>query len=400
MKKVLIVIQDMASGGGQKSLLSFLKCMENSKMINLYQIDLIIAKPEGIFYSQIPASVHLLPTPKELLWLGTPLGNKMLIENFCIKGCIGKFKWIVENKIFQLNKELNEEQKLWHLWKNIIPQSENYYDIAISYMNGFPNYYVMDKVYAKKKVLWIHNEYQKLNYNIDFDRIYYKKCNRIVTISQQCKESFVYSFPEFKDKISILDNITIREDVINLGNDGIAGEFEKQNKLKLLSVGRLGEQKGFELAIKSAKILKERGLDFIWLILGEGPDRKKLQEQIDRGGLNENVKMIGIRSNPYVYIQECDIFVQTSRFEGKSIVLDEAKIFCKPIVVTNYPTVCDSIVDGHNGMIVEMDAYSIADGIQKLFENKMLMACLASELRTADGNENELKRYIEIMLDN
>ena len=195
-------------------------------------------------------------------------------------------------------------------------------------------------------------------------------------------------FPTLKNKISILENITIKKDILNLGNDGVAVAFEERNRVKLLSVGRLGAQKGFDLAIKSAKVLKDRGVDFIWIILGEGPDRKKLQEQIDADELNNNVKLIGIRSNPYVYIKKCDIFVQTSRFEGKSIVLDEAKIFCKPIVVTNYPTVGDSIVDGQN-----------ADGIQRLLENTILAESFVSELRKAEGNEKELNRYIGNMLD-
>ena len=68
MKRILIVIQDMESGGGQKSLLSFLKCLENSGKVEQYQIDLIVAKPTGIFYAQIPSSIHLCSTPKELMW--------------------------------------------------------------------------------------------------------------------------------------------------------------------------------------------------------------------------------------------------------------------------------------------------------------------------------------------
>ena len=399
MKRILIVIQDMESGGGQKSLLSFLKCLENSGKVEQYQIDLIVAKPTGIFYTQIPSSIHLCSTPKELMWLGSPLGDRVLKNSFSIKGLCGKAKWIIGKRIKLFSSDLNEEQKLWTCWKKLIPQNKNRYDIAISYMNGFPNYYVMDKVCAQKKVLWIHNEYQKLRYNVEFDRPYYESCDRIITISQKCLESFVEVFPTLKNKISILENITIKKDILNLGNDGVAVEFEEQNRVKLLSVGRLGAQKGFDLAIKSAKVLKDRGVDFIWIILGEGPDRKKLQEQIDADEINNNVKLIGIRSNPYVYIKKCDIFVQTSRFEGKSIVLDEAKIFCKPIVVTNYPTVGDSIVDGQNGLIVEMDECSIADGIQRLLENTILAESFVSELRKAEGNEKELNRYIGNMLD-
>lgn len=399
MKRVLIAIQDMDSGGGQKSLLSFLKCMDSSGKAEEYQIDLIVAKPTGIFYSQIPTSIHLLPTPRELLWLGTPLGDSALKGKFCLKGGLGKARWILGKRLKAFDTALNEEQRLWTCWKNLIPQNEGEYDIAISYMNGFPNYYVMDKVHAKNKVLWIHNEYQKLKYNIEFDRPYYEACDRIITISQKCLESFTDVFPALKEKIFILENITINEDIISMGNKGAAVEFNESNKLKLLSVGRLGEQKGFDIAIESAKILKKRGIGFIWLVLGEGPDREKLQAQIDRENLNQHIKMIGIRENPYVYIRECDIFVQTSRFEGKSIVLDEAKVFCKPIVVTNYPTVRDSITNGKNGLIVEMNARSIADGIQILFDHVETKEAFCDYLRKLNNsNEKELNRYIDVML--
>lgn len=152
MKRILIVIQDMESGGGQKSLLSFLKCLENSGKVEQYQIDLIVAKPTGIFYAQIPNSIHLCSTPKELMWLGSPLGDRVLKNSFSIKGFCGKAKWIIGKRIKLFSSDLNEEQKLWTCWKKLIPQNKNRYDIAISYMNGFPNYYVMDKVCAQKKV--------------------------------------------------------------------------------------------------------------------------------------------------------------------------------------------------------------------------------------------------------
>lgn len=398
MKKILIIIQDLESGGAQKSLLSFLKCLINTNNLFNYKIDLLVAKPEGIFYSKIPDEIRKLQTPKELVWIGVPLRSKILRKYSCLNGCIGKIKWIVGRRMCK-NTTLNDDQMLWKVWRSLISENKNKYDIAISYMNGFPNYYVMDKVHAKKKILWIHNEYQKLNYNIEFDRPYYEACDRIITISQKCLESFTDVFPEFKDKIFVLENITIAEDIINMGNMGVAAEFNETNKLKLLSVGRLAEQKGFDIAIESAKILKERGLDFIWLILGEGPDRERLQTQIDRNNLNEHIRMIGTRENPYVYIKECDIFVQTSRFEGKSIVLDEAKIFCKPIVVTNYPTVGDSIANEKNGLIVEMDAMSIVDGIEKLAYDDELKRRFMMSLSKEKTNEDSLKRYIELMLD-
>lgn len=399
MKNILIVIHDMESGGGQRSLLSFLKCLEKSgKLIN-YKIDLLIAKPTGIFFPQLPSGIRILPINKELLWLGTSLGDKILKDNFSIKGLFGKIKWKIRKKSRKFIADLNEEQQLWECWKKFIPLNQIQYDIAISYMNGFPNYYVIDKVIAKKKILWIHNEYQKLRYNSDYDRPYYEKCDRIITISQKCLESFVEVFPSFKNKIYILENITISDDILKLGNQNIKTEYENCHKLKVLSIGRLSEQKGFDLAINAAKILKKSGLDFLWLIIGEGPDREKLQLLITKNKLNDCVKLIGLRKNPYVYIKQCNLFVQSSRFEGKSIVLDEAKIFCKPIVVTNYDTVFDSIRNKENGLIVDMNSKAIASGIQLLINNKEIALDFTRKLKNTDtGYEKELNKYIQVMI--
>jgi glycosyltransferase involved in cell wall biosynthesis len=109
--------------------------------------------------------------------------------------------------------------------------------------------------------------------------------------------------------------------------------------------------------------------------------------------------MIGVRENPYIYIRACDVFVQTSRYEGKSIVLDEAKIFDKPIVVTNYPTVYDSIENDKNGIIVPMDGKQIADGIGRIWSDNALRYKLCDELKRSNiGNEKELEKYINVML--
>ena len=118
---------------------------------------------------------------------------------------------------------------------------------------------------------------------------------------------------------------------------------------------------------------------------------------IARYNLKDFVILPGIKENPYPYIAECDIFVQSSEYEGKSIVLDEAKILCKPIVVTNYKTVGNSIIDDVNGKIVDIDSQSIAAGIQELINNKETALRYTNELRNEkNGNEDELKKYIDL----
>ena len=108
--------------------------------------------------------------------------------------------------------------------------------------------------------------------------------------------------------------------------------------------------------------------------------------------------MLGEKSNPYPYIGQCDIYVQPSLFEGKSIAIDEAKCLCRPIVVTDFSTVHDQITDGVNGLICRMDKINMADKIEYLIENKRERTRLTENLsREKVGNEEEIFKLYELI---
>ena len=263
---------------------------------------------------QFPAFVHLLTPPPELLWLATPRGHELLKSHPSVKGRLGKALWMATNKRRIFHERLNEEQRIWLNWQRLVPQLRESYDVAISYMNGFPGYYVMRKVTAKRKVLWIHNEYEKLSYDPHFDRPFYEGCDRIITISPACLDSFVQVYPDMAGKISVLQNITLATDVLARGKLDEAPEFNESDRMRILSVGRLSAQKQFNLAIQAAAVLKDRGLRFRWVIVGDGEDGPALRQQLESLGLREQVLLVGARNNPYAYMARCDVFVQTSLF--------------------------------------------------------------------------------------
>ena len=107
-----------------------------------------------------------------------------------------------------------------------------------------------------------------------------------------------------------------------------------------------------------------------WHVYGEGIQRNTLEKMIEENKLKGIFLLEGMKVNPYPYMAKADIIVQPSRYEGKSIVLDEAKVLGKAIVVTNYPSVEDQITDGETGLIVECVPEKIADGIKSLVNNK------------------------------
>ncbi len=391
MKNVLIVIHSLGCGGAEKSLVSFLSFLPKDK----WNIDLLIADKHGVFMKDIPENINIIQS-YEFENFATPL--KLRRKAVCSVGDLFcQLKWQVVSRLSEKKKTMQRGEFRWEMWGKYLPKLKGEYDLAVSYMNGYPNYYVIDKVNAKKKILWVHNEFEKMGYNYNFERPFYEKADKIVTISPSCVDSILRVYPEFKDKTIVLENISSPTAINLMAREEIKDEYFNCNGLKLLSVGRLNKQKGFDYAINAAKILKDNSTEFLWYILGEGELRANLTKLIEENGLKDNVKLVGIKPNPYPYIKACDIFVQPSRFEGKSIVLDEAKILCKPCVVTNYVTAHNSVESGVNGLLVDIDEESIAEGIVKLSSDESLRESFVNYLsENPAGNEDEIEKYIAL----
>lgn len=387
-KKILFVITTLYNGGAEKSLISLLQNMD----LDRYEVDLLILKKIGIFMEDIPEKVRILDLSEEVAGL---YGNHVLPTKKryqCIR-LIGSLIAKCSTGSF-----LRQRQIRWkYFYQKNISELKKQYDIAIAYIEGEPLYFIVDKVKAKKKIAWIHNDYQKFECDRKFDLLYLKKVDHIVSVSELCVSILKKVFPEYAQKISYIPNLVSSNTIKEFSEKFYPKEFENHANI-LLSIGRLHPQKGFDMAIDAAKIMKDHGYSFIWFILGDGELQKDLEDRITKNDLKGTVVLLGIRQNPYPYIRYCDIFVQPSRFEGKSIVLDEAKILAKPILVTNYSTVGDQIIKDKEGIVVEMEAAEIAKGLEKLMDAKEQREKLTNYLSKFDyGNEKEIAKYYEIM---
>lgn len=389
---ILLHIGGLGAGGAEKSLVSFLDTLPKER----YNVDLMLLNNRGLFRNMIPGYINIIEPPFPYNCLGiSPTNWRFYIKH--------NPKYLIKKiySLFKLKKGyLPTGQILWPLWSDEIKTNVKEYDVAMSYIEGLPNYYIIDKVKAKRKILWIHNEYTKLGYNKEIDKDYFEKADAVVTISDICKNDLVNNFPELKEKFHILENITNPILIKKMAEEDITDPlFEnRQKQLTLLSIGRLYPQKNYQLAIDAAKIIKDKGIYFKWYIIGEGVLRESLEKQINNLSLQDNIILLGLRSNPYPYIKQCDIIVQSSLFEGKSIAIDEAKILCKPIVATNYPTVYDVITDKKNGLISEMAPVALAEKIITLYNDKDLSKSLSNNLKeeTID-NTAEIEKYIKLI---
>lgn len=371
--KLLIVINNLGCGGAQKSLVSFLNNLPEGQ----YDIDLMVLNRKDIFFDSIPGWVRCLVADDTIEEMYLSIKN-LFEERRPLRNILRCLSAKVQMRATR-RQGCDAVQKLWSVWKKYIPKLDRHYNLAISYVDGFSNYFVIDKVNADRKLLWIHNEYEKLNYSAAFDYGYFEAADGVVTISERCVASLNRVFPEFSAKTHLLYNLSSPRMIWNMAGTRKPAEYDGKENI-IISIGRLNEQKGFDLAVQAASIMKKRGVPFAWFIIGEGEQESSLRERVSKEQLEQQFFLIGVRKNPYPYLAFADIMIQPSRYEGKSIVLDEAKILQKPVIATDYTTVYDSLENGVNGEIIPFDAEKLAEAAERLLADKGLQRKYSSRL--------------------
>lgn len=386
MKNVLIVMPTLYNGGAERSLVNLLNELPKDK----YNIDILLFKRSGMFLKQVPKEFTVLETPKDLGRMYGPLKKTGVL-----------LPWRILGNVIAKAMTKNSRAMRGFRWKYFygptIKEFDKKYDVALAYISGEILYYVDEKVKADKKIVWIHNDYRQAMHPRKYDYKHLKNMDSIVSISDECVDIFKDEFPEFADKTYMIENITSSVALEKQAQDFYPTEFTEEY-FNILSIGRLHEQKGFDMAIKAAHIMKDQNLKFKWFVLGSGDLEAELKAQIKAEDVEDCFILAGTRENPYAYIKNCDLFVQPSRYEGKSVVIDETKILKKPIVVTNYPTVKDQIMDGKEGMIVDMTPEGIAQGILKMYNSNDLRQEFVDYLSSQEyGNQEEVKKYVELI---
>ena len=381
----------MRIGGAEKSLVNLLNLID----LNEYDVNLLLFKPEGDFLQQIPSGIHILETDPSLFY-----AYKWDKRVFNYKsGICSAMLRIFSTGICRILYGNYARQRRWiKFYKPILPRHKGDYDVAIGYLEGDASYYVIDKVNAKRKILWVHSNFDNIKKNEEASVYggYFRKADKVVSISEKCVQVLQNNYPNIKNKFVYLPNLT-SSDVLNTAAKATVCEEFSNDVFNIVSVGRLTEAKGFDMAIDALKILREQKVPVHWWIVGDGELRGPLEKQTRDNGVESNLTFLGFRSNPYPYINNADLIVQTSRWEGKSVVLDEAKILGKPILSTAYATVKDQVINGKEGIIVEMNAEAIALEIDHLVKDKSTLNGIQQYLKNHDyGNQNDIIKYYKL----
>ena len=353
-------------GGAEKSLISLLYELNPEK----YDIDLFLFQHQGKWLSKLPAYVNLLPIPQKYKYFDSSFLETM-VENFKK----GNLRLMLDRIRFTINNTSQKppavkEQINWKFIKNHIEPLQQKYDAAFGFLEKTPNYFVIDKVVAKKKILAVMTDYRALEMDRNIDAPYFQKADAITVLSGESKATLEEVFPEFSNKILLLENMISEKEILSAAQEEI-NDFP-QNEFTIVSVGRLDPVKLHEQGVEVMKELKHRNLKFKWLVIGEGPLKNKVEQRISEYQLQNEILLLGTRENPYPYIKKADVFLHLSKFEGYGIAIAEARILKKCIVLNDFTTASSHIKNGFDGVITSLNPAEIATEIEKLILDENL----------------------------
>ncbi|MGL5902332.1 MAG: glycosyltransferase [Cetobacterium sp.] len=371
MKKILFMIDSLEGGGAEKVLLDILKKLDKDK----YLIDIFLLKKQGVYLEEALKYVKTIEgfSPKNIKF-----------DNIFILKKLNSLFMKIRGKLF-LNGYINK--------------IKNDYDVEIAFLEGKTTQWLGNRRNNAKKIAWVHIDLEKrriLDSNIE--RKAYSRIDNVICVSKDSKRSVLKLYPELESKTKVIYNPIPKLDIREKVNE----EIIINKKLTLVTVGRLVEQKGYDILLKAHKKLIDEGLDYNLQILGEGGLRSEFEKYILENKLSDHTELLGFKRNPYPYIKAADLFVVSSRFEGFSLVLAEAIVLEKAVISTKCVGPLEILDNGKYGELVEHeDVDSLVNTMRKLILDKQKREeyqKLAKE-RSSFFDDKKIMREIEELLD-
>ena len=361
MKKIFFLLGAMNVGGVEKAFLNMLPYLPADK----YEIHLGLLSYKGGYLEDIPKNVHVHHIkcfqPYADLIKNPPLQE---IRKMVFKGQLGKA--LIHTLLYiQYKVTLN---RYW-FYKYLLKDTADFpmkFDLAIAYAgpSQMIDYYICEKVHAKKKCGWIHFDIEKFGIDEGLTRQLYRKFNKIFLVSQMGKDKFDKHFPELKSKTTVFYNIVSPELIENLSQKAPTFTDNFTGK-RLLTVGRVSIEKGQDYAVKALKLLVDKGYDVRWYFVGDGIFRPHCEQLARNLGVEDRIVFLGTQKNPYGFMKDCDVYVQPSRHEGYCITLAEARIFASPIVSTDFVGAREQLSTRANGFVTGFKETEMVQGIEK-----------------------------------
>lgn len=288
------------------------------------------------------------------------------------------------------------------LYKLIIKEK---YDIEVAFLEGWPTKIMAASTNKKsKKIAWIHCDIESNHDSLCFyksleeEKEAYLKYDQIHCVSNHSKESFKRVFG-ISDNVFVANNIINKENILLKSKESIIDNFFDKNNFNILTIGRLVKHKNYLGLLEIfKKAVSKSSKKLILYIIGDGEEKELIINKINELNLNDNVILLGKKSNPYNYLNECDLFVSSSKSEGSSIVFYEALALNKPIVTTNSADQEDTLLDVQFGIVTKDLNDTFVDGILKLANDQDFYNKCVSNIKKYNEKDNGYQELIDLII--
>ena len=357
--KILFVMYNMEIGGTRRSLLNLLEKMVKAGV----QCDLLLFSPYGDFMNQIPHGVRVLH------------GDILMQSIYATKQTLKKYapSYLVLMKAVQkiLKKVFGEKRFYDHVMRGYAKRhfKNNDYDAVIAFQEGdcvkFATY-----VPSPCRLAWIHNDYGNLQGEQRGTPAIFSKLDSILFVAEGTRRTFVEAYPQFADKMRVIPNILPQDRIRESASDDDAERiFTDPNRIHIVSVGRVARQKAFERIPEVLDGLGTLSQRIEWSVIGDGPDLPRLREELETKGLQDCVRFIGARNNPFPLVRQADLYVLTSLYESQPMVVMEALTLGVPVLSTDFASVRELLGNKPFGVICENSVAGVTDSLRRLLES-------------------------------
>lgn len=385
MKKVAIVLDEMSIGGIPKA------CVDFANQLKEYcEVVMLMKNTNGNLIKELSEeiSVKIVETPSFKKTIKKLIQNhkyfvliKYILQYFCWTRLSNR--WVKVNNLTAKNYGICEDDK---------------YDCVIAY-HGMSISQLLMTLYgvkAKKKIAWIHGDHPFEGINKQDVNAVYNKFDKIYCVSPAVCTRFLDDFPDLGNRVDSYKNLLNIDKIRNLAQEKTA-EIAIDNCFKIVTVGRVSKEKGQEMIPEIVAKLKEKGIEVCWYIVGDGSDLERIKKLSEEWNVSESVKFLGAKTNPYLYMKMCDIYVQPSYTEGYCLTVCEAAILGKPIVLTEIAA-AEILENNKTAVVVKPSADDLVDGIEKLIREPSLKQEIEENLLTIDlSNRKEINKLLEFI---
>ena len=386
MKKILIVNNNMHIGGVQKALLNLLSEIDEN-----YDITLLLFYKGGKLLEKIPPNINIVEAGYPLCYIGMTKNDTVKI-----KDKIARAFWALLTRTFGRKRVM---RFMYPKQKN-----EEKYDMAISFLHsgkdnmfyGGCNGFVLDCVDAKKKVTFLHCDFEKINANSKNNQKIYEQFDEIAACSDGCRKSFLNVVPQCADRTIVVKNCINYSEVRKMAqNEPVTLQ---EGKINIVTVSRFGNEKGILRAIKACIEVGNGRKDFRYYIIGNGTDFYYAKTVIKEYNVEDNIVLLGEMENPYGYIAAADFLLIPSVSEAAPMVIGEAACLGTPILTTKTSSAVEMVEETGIGWVCDNSEEGILTGIKYLLDNPCEIEKKKAFIKEQNFDDNEaLEQFLKLV---